>query len=273
MGEAEIIAATPGGPITEDRIVDDLVTLGLEPGSTVIVHSSLSSIGWVSGGAIAVIRALQRAVRSYGTLIMPAHSGDYSDPALWENPPVPEPWWPVIRETMPAFDPDIAPTRGIGRVPELFRSFPDVLRSAHPHVSFCAWGDGAVDILSGHTLEDSLGETSPLARIYERDGWVLLLGVGFDSNTSFHLAEYRAEYAKKERVTLGAPVRVDGHTRWKNFSDINYDSEDFETIGRAFVKSHKQRVLTGKVGCASSFLFPQRIAVDFAAKWMHTHRR
>jgi aminoglycoside 3-N-acetyltransferase len=273
MSEADAIRQTSDGPVTEESLVEHLLALGLKPGSTVLVHTGLSKLGWVSGGAITVIRALQKAVRSYGTLIMPAHSGDYSDPALWEHPPVPEEWWPKIRDTMPAFDPEISPTRGVGIVAELFRSFPDVLRSNHPHVSFTGWGEKAVDLLSNHTLEDSLGEGSPLARIYEVDGLVLLLGAGFDSNTSFHLSEYRAEYTARERVTLGAPVLVDGHRRWKNFSDVNYNSDDFAEIGKAYLKSHKQQVHVGRVGMATAYLFPQRTAVDYAVRWIHTHRR
>ena len=273
MGEATTIGNTVNGPITEDRLAEELVSIGVEPGMVVLVHSGLSRLGWVCGGAVAVIHALQRVVHSYGTIIMPAHSGGFSDPALWEHPPVPKQWWPTIRETMPAFDPETSPTRGVGAIPELFRGFPDILRSNHPHVSFAAWGERAVELLTDHTLEDSLGEGSPLARIYDANGSVLFLGAGFDSNTSFHLAEYRAEYASKERVTLGAPVLVDGHRRWKNFSDINYNADDFADIGKAFLKSHKQQVHVGKIGMATCYLFPQRAAVDYAVKWMHTHRR
>ena len=112
-----------------------------------------------------------------------------------------------------------------------------------------------------------------LARIYDADGQVLLLGVGFGSNTSIHLAEYRANFASKERVTLGAPVVVDGHRRWKNFTDINYNSDDFAELGKAFARSHKQSVRTGRVGEATATLMLQRELVDFAARWMHTHRR
>jgi aminoglycoside 3-N-acetyltransferase len=273
MSEQSVIGTTREGPITEDRLVRDLSRLGLQPGAVVLVHSSLSRIGWVSGGAVAVIRALQRAIHAYGTLVMPSHSGSLSDPSLWENPPVPEEWWQTIRETMPAYDPETTPTRGVGAIAELFRTFPDVLRSNHPQVSFTAWGERAVELLTSHSLEDSLGEDSPLARLYDADAQVLLLGAGFDANTSFHLAEYRADFATKERVTLGAPVTIDGHRRWKSFSDINYDAGDFLEIGKSFVKSHKQQVRSGRVGLAQSLLFSQRATVDHAVKWMHTHRR
>lgn len=273
MGEGAIVEKFSNEPIIQDRIESDLISLGVAPGIVVIVHSSLGALGWVCGGARTVITALQNVIRSYGTLIMPTHSGDLSDPESWENPPVPKSWWPTIRESMPAFSAELTPTRAMGTIPELFRTFPAVLRSNHPHVSFAAWGERAVEILSDQPLEFSLGEESPLARIYDADGYVLLLGVGFDANTSIHLAEYRAAYPPKERVTLGAPVIVDGHRRWKSFTDINYKADDFAEVGKAFAKSHKQSVRTGLVANARSVLMSQRELVDFAAKWMHTHRR
>ena len=273
MAEADVVREFPDEPITQERLQADLRALGLEPGMVVCVHTSLRRMGWVCGGAVTLIRALQEAVRSFGTIVMPTHSGDYSDPQVWENPPVPRSWWQTIRDTMPAFDPEITPTRGVGRVPELFRTFPDVVRSSHPQVSFAAWGEQAIEIASDHALEFGLGDTSPLGRLYDADASVALLGAGFETNTSFHLAEYRAQYASKERVVLGAPVLVEGHRRWKNFTDINYAADDFAEIGRAFLKSHKQEVRQGRVGHAASYLFPVRAAVDFAERWMHTHRR
>ncbi|MED1448875.1 AAC(3) family N-acetyltransferase, partial [Bacillus pacificus] len=75
----EIVASTPL-PNTIKTITNDLRKLGLEKGMTVIVHSSLSSIGWVSGGAVAVVEALMNVITEEGTIIMPTQSSDLSDP-------------------------------------------------------------------------------------------------------------------------------------------------------------------------------------------------
>lgn len=273
MSEEQVIGSHQDAPITQSRIAADLRTLGMVPGMAVLVHTSLSALGWVCGGAVAVILALEEVVESYGIVMMPSHSGDLSDPASWENPPVPEAWWDEIRQTMPAYDPELTPTRGIGVVPEVFRKQADTVRSAHPTVSFAAWGEGAVDLVCDHALSNSLGEESPLARLYDIDGWVLLLGVGFDVNTSFHLAEYRADYATRETVHLGAPISVAGHRRWRTYDDINYSSDDFEAIGDAFLHRHGHEVSTGLVGHATARLFPQRLCVDFAVDWVERHRR
>ena len=129
--------------------------------------------------------------------------------------------------------------------------------------------------LTTHVLDTARGcpAEGVTVALYRLDGWVLMIGTGFDTNTSFHLAESRAESAGKESRLLGAPLMVDGHRRWVRYEDINYDSEDFSTIGEAFSRRHRQEIRSGKVGNADSLLFPQRLCVDFAVTWLEENRR
>src|SRR3954454_8627179 len=109
--EAELIAKTPDVPVTVDTLRADFAALGVCPGMTLIVHSSFRTLGgWVCGGPAAVILALEDVLGPTGTLVMPTHSGDLSDPTQWHHPPVPEAWWPIIRDAMPAYRPDLTTT-------------------------------------------------------------------------------------------------------------------------------------------------------------------
>jgi aminoglycoside 3-N-acetyltransferase len=121
-----------------------------------------------------------------------------------------------------------------------------------------------VTVTGNHALAYSLGEESPLARIYELDGTVLLLGVGYDSNTSFHLAEYRIPMQRQ--IVAGAPIREHGQRVWQWYPDIDLDTEPFEAIGAAF-EQHGD-VKHGHVGLAHARVFAQRAAVDHAQQWL-----
>jgi aminoglycoside 3-N-acetyltransferase len=272
MREAMIIQNTTGGLVTVDSLAADLAALGVKPGQTLLVHSSLSALGWVSGGPVAVILALEQALGPQGTLMMPTHSGDLSDPAAWVNPPVPAEWWQPIRETMPAYDLDLTPTRGMGAIPECFRKQVGVRRSDHPQVSFAARGPLADTLTGSHPLAFGLGNESPLGRLYALDGRVLLLGVGHNSNTSLHLAEYRASYPGKKVMKNGAPVQFDGQPQWLEFDDIDWDSSDFEMIGEDFARQTRQ-VQLGRVAGATALLMSQRLLVDYAVTWMEHNRQ
>ena len=249
---------------TKTSLLKDLKAMGVKEGMTIIVHSSLSSIGWVCGGPISVIDALLEAVGENGNIVMPSHTGDYSDPIYWCNPPVPESWHEIIKDEMPAFNTLTTPCRGMGIIAQTFISYEGLTRSNHPQVSFSAYGKDKKFITNNHSLEYGLSEKSPLARIYDLDGYVLLLGVPYENNTSFHLSEYRSNC--RETFISGAPILENGMRVWKEFEDLEVDSDCFGYIGEVFENNHK--VINYKIGNANCKLMSQRECVDFATKFL-----
>ncbi len=247
--EGEVVKETQS-PNTITTLKRDFKTLGITAGSVIIMHSSLSEIGWTVGGPVSVIQALMEMLTSSGTLIMSTFSSGNTDPTEWENPPVPERWWDLIKDEMPAYQPDIAPTREMGVVVETFRKWPNVIRSDHPSFSFAAWGKHAKFIIKDHKLTSGLGEHSPIARVYDLDGKILLIGVNHYNNTSLHLAEYRSKFSSKKYIKHGSAMKIKKERRWVEYEDLDHNSDDFERLGIDF--ESEINYVPGKVGIADS---------------------
>ncbi|WP_335870798.1 aminoglycoside N(3)-acetyltransferase [Bacillus sp. 2205SS5-2] len=263
MGEQNVVHKT-SGPITKQTLIDDLKRIGVQKGDYLMVHSSLSSLGWVCGGEQAVVEALLEVVTEEGSIIMSTQSSNNSDPTYWENPPVPEDWHEVIRNQMPAYHPALTSTRGMGRIVESFRTHPDVIRSAHPKLSFAAYGNVAQSLIDNHSINLPFGEESPLARLYERNSKILLLGVDYDSCTAMHLAEYRLGTLPVNQQ--GSAMMEDGQRVWKVYEEFDVDSDQFPAIGRAF--EEKGKGAYGIVGMAETKLLPLKELVDFTLEYL-----
>jgi aminoglycoside 3-N-acetyltransferase len=272
MSEADAIARSRE-PATTESLARDLRALGLAPGMTVITHVSLSALGWVCGGPQALIAAIQEVLTDEGTLVMPAFSGGNSEPSLWENPPVPPEWWQTVRDHMPAYDPRATSTRALGITCELFRTMPGVKRSNHPALSFAAWGRYARAITMDHRIDSGTGDDSPLARIYDLHGHVLLLGVNHRSNSSLHLSETRANWPSRRIVENGAAVMIGEMRQWVTWQDLDFDSDDFAEIGRDYEDAASGALRVGAIGAGEGRLMPQRDIVDFGVEWMSQNRR
>ncbi|MFC0002746.1 aminoglycoside N(3)-acetyltransferase [Micromonospora siamensis] len=260
----------PAGPHTRASLAAQFQDLGVRPGGVLLVHAALRPLGFLCGGPEAVVAALRDVLGPDGTIVVPTHTPENSDPAGWTNPPVPAHWWPVIRAQWPGFDPARTPSRFMGAVAEQVRTWPGARRSAHPHVSFAALGPAADRIVADHALTDMLGETSPLARLYDLDADVLLLGVDHGSNTSLHLAEYRLPGLPRQRC--GAAVSTgDGGREWVWWDDVDVDESDFARLGDDLEATGAVRL--GPVGDGTGRLVRQRAAVDFAVDWLGRERR
>ena len=260
---ARVIAESKA-PRTRESLARDLDQLGVMTGNRLIVHTSMRSLGWVNGGAVAYVQALQDAVGSTGSIVMPTQSGDYSDPSGWRHPAIPVEWVAEVKRTMPAYDPAVTPTWRMGTVSELFRTLPGVIRSNHPSGSFAAWGQGAEQIIADHGAQ-RIGEESPVARLYDLDGRMLLVGVGYNRNTCFHYSEYRAVATRYVPELM--PLVIDGSVEWTEVNEIEFmDDQSLIDLGNEFEASSE--VANGPVGSADGRLFGVRDCVDFGVKWL-----
>jgi aminoglycoside 3-N-acetyltransferase len=214
-----------------------LLQLGVEPGVVLLVHTSFSKVAPVEGGPRALIAALQTAVGSGGTLVMPAMTDDDDDP----------------------FDPERTACLGMGILADTFWRLPGVLRSNNPH-SFAALGPKAAGITADHPVDVPHGLNSPVGRVYELGGQVLLLGVGHDANTTIHLAESMADvrYRLPKRTTIlkgGRPTRMD-------YSEIDHCCKNFNLMDQWLEAEGRQQ--RGIVGYAEARLTRSRDIVQVA---------
>jgi aminoglycoside 3-N-acetyltransferase len=249
------------------RLTADLRSLGLLRGQDLLVHCSLSAIGWVDGGPATLLQAIADVAGPAATIVVSAQTPWTSRTSqAFRSATAGRDQDGIDRYAaeLPVFDPESTPSHGMGTFAEHLRTRPEARRSAHPQTSFAALGPGAAAIASGHDPECHLGEHSPLRWLYDADAAVLLLGVGYAVCSAFHLAEYR--------VNGGAHVRG---------SDL--DDSDFARLGAALdaewlIESGRldedppAGPRCGQVGMARSRWVPVRTAVDFAVNWMAKHR-
>jgi len=164
-----------GKVITEADIIEALRKHGLNSGDVAMVHSSLSRLGNVQGGAPTVIRALLEVLGDEGTLAMP------SFPALG--------YTYNYLSTNPSFDVRHTASQ-MGIITETFRKIKGVKRSLHPTDPVCAIGKEAKFLLKGHFMQlTPYNENSPFYKLITLKGKIVTLGTKLDTVTNFHVPE------------------------------------------------------------------------------------
>jgi len=190
--------ATGKTVVTRDDIAAGLRALGLAPGDMVQVHSSLSSFGYVEGGAKAVVDALLDAIGPEGTLMVPTFNHMCRE---------------AFDDSSEIFDPKT--TRSVnGAITEEVRQRPEASRSLHPTHPYAAIGPRAEWLTSEHLDLKTFDERSPLGKLTSSGGKILMLGVGMNTCTAAHIAETRAgvrcmgyrQLVRKVRLPDGAVI-------------------------------------------------------------------
>jgi aminoglycoside 3-N-acetyltransferase len=259
------------GPYGAAGIVRDLRALGLAEGDLLIAHVSLRSLGWVSGGPVALLRALSEVLGPEGGVVVPTFTSYLCDPSMWVNRRVPQSWWSAVRAELPGFDPHLhASQPGLGRFPEVLRSHPGAVRSDHPLYSLAALGQRAAALLDPTPGDWTLGVTGPLARFVDAGGKMLSVGIPWWSRcTLFHLAEHRAAYRGRLMYDVPARARRDGRDVWLDNRQLVFHDGDFAQLGKACAGAV---LAAGNVGAAPATVLGARTIVTMATGWLARHR-
>jgi len=222
-------------PTRKSELTTQLMELGVTQGGVLLVHTSFSKTGPVEGGPLGLISALQAAAGPDGTLVMPSMTDDDDHP----------------------FDPRTTPCLGMGVLADTFWRLAGVMRSDSPH-SFAAIGPEAACITADHPLDVPHGSNSPVGRVCELDGQVLLLGVGHDANTTIHLAESLA--GVRYRRPKSVMVNQAGHLTRYRYSEIDHCCENFNLVDLWLDREGWQR--RGRIGHAEARLTHSRSVVE-----------
>jgi len=214
-------------PLSKDMLVEEFKLLGLKKRDKVMVHSSLSSFGYVIDGARAIIDAIIEVVGEEGLVLMPGHSSWNSDPLGWTNPPMPEEWIEHISNSILPYDPKKSAIDFVGAVPIAFSKYESVIRTDHPTVSFLIYGN--YEGWEYQPLNYPLGTESQLMKLFEQGGKVLMLGTDYSNVTALHLSEYLSEKIKEEEDR--SKIIIDGNPEWVSIVEKEAQCEFFNLIG------------------------------------------
>ena len=246
-------------PITKEVLIHKFSQLGIKQGDTLLVHASLSSLGYVVGGVEALFLALRDVIGEQGTIVVPTQTVEISDPASWQYPPVPEEWHDVICDAMPAYSKELSYSKAMGAFSQFIGILPDSIRSNHPMYSFTAIGEKAVEIIGEDTFDFPFGEESPLARLYSIGAKVLMIGTDFETNTSLHLAENRLN---REVIHEKSKIVTKDGEKWISFKNIELNLyDDYLEIQKYFMKQFNVNHILINEGTV--YLFDMKECVDF----------
>lgn len=252
--------------IHKQDIKIQLEQLGIQKGMLLIVNADTLHMGYLNGGCQAVIEALMECVGYEGTIVVPTFTPQYKDPACQKDKPPRQQWQEIRKQALP-FDRKLSEPMGADPFVYQFLRNDAVLRSNHPLYSFAAWGKYAKLICDKHPLHFALGKDSPLGKIYEMNGYCILLGCEYEACTMFHMAEYQKDIFPVKLVS--APIESNHRILWKDLLDIEQHNENFSEIGE--VMEDRKIVKTAYIANSKCHFFSAREAVNLASTYFHMY--
>lgn len=186
-------------PLTKQDFMEVYKSLGINKDTFLEVHASVSKFGYIINKEYDICDSLIETITS-GVVIMMAHTGEFSDPSEWENPPVPKEWHEIINKHRKPFDGSLFVPERIGKVSQLFCRYKNVVNSNHPTLSMSILNNTDDNAWLNHDLDDRK-LINPLFKLAKSKGKILLIGVDFDSCTSIHLTEFLSPYSELKQFS------------------------------------------------------------------------
>jgi aminoglycoside 3-N-acetyltransferase len=264
-------------PHTRAELAAALSDLGLKAGGVVMIHASVRAMGPTFGGPDEIIRAVEDAVAPGGTLMMYV-SCAFGFDDVGRNIMSPEEET-VVRAHQPPFDFQTArANREFGALAEFFRSTPGTICSEQVCARMAARGAKAAWFTADAPLSYGFGKASPLAKLCEADGHVLLLGSNHDEVTLLHHAEHIADFPDKRIARYVVPLMRNGKRTWVPCEEFDtserahesWPDKFFEQVVDDFIERHDgtDACRTGRVGDADTVLLSAPKLVDHAVRTM-----
>jgi aminoglycoside 3-N-acetyltransferase len=256
--------------LTRSSLAADLRELGLTAGDAVMIHAAFSRVGKVVGGPDTLVDALLDVLGPDGTLL------SYQDWELgvdvWDDEGR---VLASLRDHVPPFDPATArPARDHGIIAATIGTRPGVRRSGNPGASVAAIGARAAEFVADHPLDYGYGAGTPLARLVEAAGKVVMVGAPLDTMTLLHHAEHLADLPDKRRTHIEYPLATATGVMWRLVEE--FDTSDpvvdgppddfFRLIVEDYLAAGAGR--RGEIGQASSVLVEAPGVTAFAVRWL-----
>ena len=191
--------------LTQRDLTQEFAELGVQPGDTLLVHSSYKSFGGVEGGPQAVIGALIAALGEEGTLIMPTFNFDFCQGEPWD-----------VRET---------PSH-MGIITELVRKDPRSCRVFHPIYSFVVLGKHQERLCRSH-YRSSYGQNSVFGQLRDLDGKIMVVGLAYNDSMTFfhHVEEMEGVDYRYMKAFTGLVIDWDGQSSEQTYTMLVRDIE------------------------------------------------
>ncbi len=252
-------------PITKDYLIKEFRELGIKNNDIIMVHSSVSSFGYIVNGAHDIIDALMEIVTD-GIIAVPGHTTINSKVEDWQRPPVPKEWFDIIKNNIKPTTKETEPN-GIGAVPRIFSRYDGIYRTSHPFVSLMYFGKNIPNQLKNQPLDKPHSFDGPFGYLYNNNVKLVMLGSEYDNLTFMHLA---SNLKNESYSVVESNVYINNEIVRVSFLIEDDDTDLFNVIGSKFEVEKQDFITVRKIGNSICKIIDGKELVDYTLNYYNS---